>query len=154
MTKTSWPPEGFERPVFTAKEVKAVLAEVHASIEQHIRDYGDGIFIHPHEIVGCMTGQLKKLSEAADDSMYTPELQNFRHRCYKTLMAMVVALVSVDKLAALRKAANPEEPVVYIGNDGRCQCDCGTKCPLGRAGMETRCTKEELEAAGIRTKNP
>jgi hypothetical protein len=28
--------------------------------------------------------------------------------------------------------------------DGRCDCDCGTLCPLGRTGMELRCTAAEL----------
>lgn len=32
---------------------------------------------------------------------------------------------------------------------GRCLCTCGTMCPLGRMGMAIRCTKEELEKAGV-----
>ena len=40
--------------------------------------------------------------------------------------------------------------VVRVGKDGRCLCKQSDKCPLGRSGSELRCTKEELEAAGIR----
>jgi hypothetical protein len=28
-----------------------------------------------------------------------------------------------------------------------CSCDCGTYCPLGRMGMEEKCTADELLAA-------
>lgn len=41
--------------------------------------------------------------------------------------------------------------VKRIGSDGRCTCSCGDPCPLGRAGSALRCTKEELEAAGVVT---
>lgn len=43
----------------------------------------------------------------------------------------------------------PGSSVVRIGTDGRCLCKQSDKCPLGRSGMQLRCTKEELEAAGI-----
>lgn len=154
MSDTNWKPEGFDRPSFTENDVRAILAEVHAQLPAHLQDYGDGIFLHPHEIVGCMYGQVKKLSEAADASIYSGNLKDFRERCRKTLMAMIVAIVSVDKLTEMRKEADPPELVIYVGDDDLCQCDCGSACPLGRMGMEERCTKEELEAAGIRTKNP
>lgn len=42
------------------------------------------------------------------------------------------------------------EPI-KIGKDGRCQCHCGMTCPLGRSGMELRCTRDELQSAGIPT---
>jgi len=38
---------------------------------------------------------------------------------------------------------------VKIGEDGRCTCSCGDKCPLGKTGSELRCTEEELKAAGV-----
>ncbi len=28
--------------------------------------------------------------------------------------------------------------------DGRCTCTCASTCPLGKTGMQTRCTKEEI----------
>lgn len=40
---------------------------------------------------------------------------------------------------------------IKIGKDGRCQCSCGDICPLGKTGMEYRCSKYELEAAGYKT---
>jgi len=40
---------------------------------------------------------------------------------------------------------------VEIGKDGRCTCHAGSVCPLGKAGMQFRCTREELEGAGIPT---
>lgn len=36
-----------------------------------------------------------------------------------------------------------------ILKDGRCDCGCADKCPLGRVGSSLRCTKEELISAGI-----
>ena len=33
---------------------------------------------------------------------------------------------------------------ITIGKDGLCECSCAHKCPLGKVGSETRCTKEEL----------
>jgi hypothetical protein len=44
-----------------------------------------------------------------------------------------------------------EDRVVIIGDDGRCMCSCADPCPLGKAGMQYRCTKEELEARGVKT---
>lgn len=155
MSDTNWKPEGFDRPSFTENDVKAILAEVHARLPAHLQDYGDGIFLHPHTIVGCMYGQVKKLSDAAaDTSLNTGDLADFRKQCVETLLTMIVALTSVDKLTEMRKETNPPELVIYVGDDDLCQCDCSSACPLGRMGMEERCTKEELEAAGIRTKNP
>lgn len=40
---------------------------------------------------------------------------------------------------------------VGLGSDGRCLCDCATRCPLGRTGSTERCTKQELTAAGVNT---
>jgi len=42
--------------------------------------------------------------------------------------------------------------VVQIGLDGMCKCSCADVCPLGKIGSETRCTKDELKAQGIETK--
>ena len=36
-----------------------------------------------------------------------------------------------------------------IAEDGRCKCTCATPCPLGTVGTTYRCTKEELESAGV-----
>jgi hypothetical protein len=38
--------------------------------------------------------------------------------------------------------------LVNVGPDGLCECSCGDPCPLGKSGMETRCTRAELEKAG------
>jgi hypothetical protein len=40
---------------------------------------------------------------------------------------------------------------VVIGEDGRCMCSCADPCPLHKSGLAYRCTKQELEAAGIPT---
>lgn len=39
-------------------------------------------------------------------------------------------------------APAPQE--VRIGKGGLCRCSCGNPCPLGKTGMETRCTPSEL----------
>ena len=43
------------------------------------------------------------------------------------------------------------EESIEIAKDGRCTCHCGMTCPLGRQGMQIRCTREELESQGIPT---
>lgn len=95
-------PEGFNRQPLSLTDIDAVLGEIRNRIESHFRDYGDGIFTHPHEIVGCMFGQQMKLSKAADESIYTGELADFKERCLKTLLAMLVGTASVNKLSELR----------------------------------------------------
>jgi len=101
-----WKPEGFMRMPISVDDANALIAQITKAIPGHFEAYGSGIFTHPHEIVGCMTGQLYKLSAAADESIYDGELQKFRTRCVKTLMAIFVGLASVDKLIELRKATN------------------------------------------------
>ena len=100
-----WKPEGFMRKRLTMDDVRAILHEVENRAEQHFREYGDGIFCHPHEVVGCMLGQLIKLSIAADASIYTGDLADFRKRCVKTLFAMFCGTMSTDKLTELRAGA-------------------------------------------------
>ncbi len=56
---------------------------------------------------------------------------------------------SQDSLGYHLNPGHPSKPPVEIGKDGRCMCGQGDKCPLGRGGMQLKCTKAELEAAGI-----
>jgi hypothetical protein len=95
-------PEGFTRKPLTIEDVDNVLQRVRDRIESHFRDYGDGIFLHPHEIVGCMFGQQMKLSTAADASIYTGDTSDFEERCYKTMLAIICGTASVVKLRELR----------------------------------------------------
>jgi hypothetical protein len=99
-----WKPEGFMRKSLTIDDIDVVLQSIRDRIENHFKDYGDGIFTHPHEIVGCMFGQQMKLSTAADASIYSGDLTEFKERCMKTLLAMLVSTASVDKLIELRDA--------------------------------------------------
>lgn len=99
----SWKPEGFMRESLKLDDVDVVLKAIRDRIEDHFKNYGDGIFTHPHEIVGCMFGQQMKLSAAADASIYSGDLVEFKERCMKTLLAMIVSTASVDKLALLRE---------------------------------------------------
>jgi len=107
--KTNWKPEGFVREKLTKEDMDRLIDELTALIPNHFKAYGAGIFMHPHEIVGCMTGQQIKLSQAADASIYDGDLTAFRVRCMKTLMAMIVGLASVDKLIELRGAVGGKE---------------------------------------------
>jgi hypothetical protein len=45
----------------------------------------------------------------------------------------------------------PTPKPIKILSDGRCDCSYADKCPLGKCGSALRCTKEELQAAGIVT---
>lgn len=100
-----WKPEGFMRKELSIDDIQAVLDRVKARIEHHFANYGNGIFTHPHEIVGCMFGQQLKLSASADASIYTGDLGDFEERCYKTLLAMICGTASVAKLKELRGQA-------------------------------------------------
>lgn len=44
---------------------------------------------------------------------------------------------------------DPGRVPIEIGKDGRCMCRQGEVCPLGRVGMQERCTKADLIAGGI-----
>lgn len=101
-----WKPEGFMRQKLTIEDLDKTLEEIRARLDHHLQNYGDGIFTHPHEIVGCMFGQQMKLSTAADASIYTGDLADFKERCLKTLLAIIVGTASVDKLAELRESAS------------------------------------------------
>ena len=106
--KVGWKPEGFMRKQLTINDAQKILKEVSERIPEHYKNYGAGIFTHPHEIVGCMFGQQMKLSQSADTSIYTGDLTEFRERCMKTFMAIFVGLMSVDKLIELRKGNQNE----------------------------------------------
>jgi hypothetical protein len=41
--------------------------------------------------------------------------------------------------------------LILIGQDGRCDCTCACKCPLGKAGSSARCFEGELHLKGIGT---
>ncbi len=97
-----WKPEPFNREKLNLNDVDRLLSELRNRAESHFKDYGDGIFMHPHEVVGCMFGQQLKLSAAADASIYSGELTDFRERCMKTLFAILCGTMSVDKLVELK----------------------------------------------------
>lgn len=103
-----WKPEPFNRIPLNMDDVDAMLKELRARAESHFQNYGDGIFMHPHEVVGCMFGQQLKLSAAADASIYTGDLKEFRERCVKTLFAILCGTMSVDKLTQARANASRE----------------------------------------------
>lgn len=50
--------------------------------------------------------------------------------------------------AEVYKSKKEVDPI-EIREDGSCDCDCGRPCPLGRVGMELRCTESELILANI-----
>lgn len=111
-----WPPEGFRRPSLTTEDTQAILDEIQARMASHFENYGDGIFVHAHEVVGCLFGQMMKLSTAADASNYSGDLSEFRERCLKTLLAVVVAVASVDKLSAAARDVGPDGDSVRLDN--------------------------------------
>lgn len=99
--------EGFDRPKIAESDIAAILCMVEGQAWNHLRQYGDGIFMHPQEIVGCMYGQVNKLSAAADATLYDGNLSDFRERCRKTLWAAVIALVSTDRMTQIRHDQPP-----------------------------------------------
>jgi hypothetical protein len=69
--------------------------------------------------------------------------------------------IEVEKLQQLkenvarREGVDPDQLdipnqdwIPIIGAEGLCQCNCVSKCPLGKSGTEQRCTKEQLIAGG------
>jgi len=114
MSETKWKPEGFKRKQFTLEDATKLLSELGTRTPKHFEDYGAGIFYHTHEIVGCMFGQIKKLSEAADESIHDGDLTKFRERCMKTLIAIYVGTLSVDKLTELRNNTKPAQEINIV----------------------------------------
>ena len=43
--------------------------------------------------------------------------------------------------------------IILIDKGGQCLCDFATKCIRGKTGSATRCTKEQIESLGYKTKN-
>ena len=41
---------------------------------------------------------------------------------------------------------------ILIGKDNTCTCTCADKCIKSKTGSAPRCTKEELEELGYKTK--
>lgn len=97
----SWPTEDFVRPKLTIQDIDVVLQRLRDRIEHHFENYGDGIFMHPHEIVGCTYGQQLKLSAAADATIYDGDLDEFEERVYKFLLALVNGAGTCAKLKEL-----------------------------------------------------
>lgn len=64
----------------------------------------------------------------------------------KTPEGLLLAILETEKIRY--KYSVPDK--IMIGSDGRCTCDCSQTCPLGRIGMEYRCTAEELLEAGFK----
>lgn len=61
-----------------------------------------------------------------------------------------ILFTAYDKLeeaykSRMKEVWEKEFNTITIGSDGRCQCSCAHKCPLGKSGSMIRCTKEELE---------
>lgn len=58
-----------------------------------------------------------------------------------------------DKVVSKRTVQNWEEHTHEVkpvkAKNGRCMCSCGDTCPLGRVGMEERCTVQELTQANV-----
>lgn len=127
-----WKPEGFMREQLSVEDAAKLLAEMGKRVPSHFENYGAGIFCHPHEIVGCMYGQIMKLSQAADASIYDGDLTKFRERCMKTMMAIFVGLASVDQLAELRNGvvANMLNPEVAAGTESESE-------PVANDGVTT-----------------
>ena len=42
------------------------------------------------------------------------------------------------------QAASEPRDILQNPKSGQCSCSCGMKCPLGKTGMEARCTADEL----------
>ena len=103
-------PKELVRPKVTIDDIDKLLEEVRMVAVEHLQNYGDGIFTHPHEVVGCMFGQLNKLSASADESIY-PEVENlqpFRKRCMKLVMPLLNSIISCDVIDEIRRNENDE----------------------------------------------
>lgn len=91
---------------------------------------------HPHN--GTPAERLKAWDAAKNRAAHLNEIQRVPYATN--------TLWDAEDMEDLRaEAPPPNYPVVPVGADGLCKCDCGTSCPLGRTGMAERCTKEELE---------
>ena len=72
-------------------------------------------------------------------------------KLFDGLVRHMSQIISISRNIEATATCSPDtspQPV-EIAKDGRCECTCGTPCPLGKAGMSYRFTKAEFEAARI-----
>lgn len=50
----------------------------------------------------------------------------------------------MNKVPLYRALKFDDGTYIEFGEDGLCKCNCGTKCPIGKMGMDIRCTPEEI----------
>lgn len=87
------------RPNVSVEDLAKAIQDLQNFQSEFLKEQGTGAFIHPHEIVGCMTGQLFKLSIEADKVVYTDDVAEFRQRCIKAASPLIFAIASLDVLS-------------------------------------------------------
>jgi len=84
-----------QRNKVTNADMSQILTELSEYFPHHLQEYGDGTFVHPHELVGCSFGQLLKLSAQADETVYSQDTTEFEKRCMKAAVPLLFAIASV-----------------------------------------------------------
>jgi hypothetical protein len=103
---------------------------------------------------GCV-GSIAAICIAFEDVTYKVEWfegRSLRSEWFRSQQLAATSKVRTGTTIGFKtSAAKNQKPAVEIGRDGRCKCTCASVCPLGKVGMSYRCTKGDLEAAGIPT---
>jgi hypothetical protein len=86
ITRTEVPMEQWEKTV----------AELQSLVPTIRKEAGPGVFIHPHEILGCMADQQAKLTAAVSASMYSADVSEVRKRLLKLAYAALFGAASLD----------------------------------------------------------
>ena len=87
-------PSNIPRVRISLDEVDEAIDQLRNWMYDQHKEVGLGCFVCPHEVVGVMTGQLQKLSEAADASRYSGTTGDFLLRVLKTATPLVFAIAS------------------------------------------------------------
>jgi len=85
-----------KRPTVNTEDINKALQYLQTFATEIREQAGSGAFVHPHEIVGCMTGQLLKLSSEADKTHYSGDVEEFRKRCLKAAFPLIFGIASID----------------------------------------------------------
>lgn len=69
----------------------------------------------------------------------------------QTMIDEINKMLQEQEKSTIAQLWPPMDKMIVLGEDGKCTCSCTDICPLGRLGMQHRCSKEELSAAGVAT---
>lgn len=88
-----------DRPEISVDVFNSAIAELQAMAPVIREEAGPGAFLHPHEILGCATDQMAKLTAVTTQAVYTEDPTEVKKRCLKFAYALLFAAASLDVMS-------------------------------------------------------